>query len=303
MELSLPQSFITTITQTFGEDGRCWLDQLPTQLHHVTAEYNLTLGEPYMLSYNYVTRAAQADGTPVVLKLGVPREECQREITALRLYNGQSVAKLLAADVDNGVLLLETVTPGTPIFDLAEQDDEQATRIAAEILTQLWRPLPPDHNLRPLSCWSHGLQRLRQHFDGGTGPFPADLVTRAEAMFAQDAQSRTPPMLLHGDLHHWNILAAPQGSWLAIDPKGLAGSPMYDLGPWLMNPTNHLMHYSDVQRRLQRRVAVFAEFFGKDRAEIIEWGIAHVMLSVWWTYEDGGDGWEWAFDYAHLLTN
>ena len=43
------------------------------------------------------------------------------------------------------------------------------------------------------------------------------------------------PMLLHGDLHHYNILAAERQPWLAIDPKGVVGDPVYETGVFLYN--------------------------------------------------------------------
>ena len=61
---------------------------------------------------------------------------------------------------------------------------------------------------------------LRARFDGGTGPFDPTLVALAEACYA-DAAQRSDVVLLHGDLHHENVLAAGREPWLVIDPKGI----------------------------------------------------------------------------------
>ena len=42
-------------------------------------------------------------------------------------------------------------------------------------------------------------------------------------------------MLLHGDLHHENIMHGPRG-WLAIDPKGVLGDPGFDAANMFYNP-------------------------------------------------------------------
>jgi streptomycin 6-kinase len=51
------------------------------------------------------------------------------------------------------------------------------------------------------------------------------LLEEAETLFAELNASMAEPFLLHGDLHHENILAAEREPWLAIDPKGVVGEP------------------------------------------------------------------------------
>ena len=48
-------------------------------------------------------------------------------------------------------------------------------------------------------------------------------------------------MLLHGDLHHDNILTATREPYLAIDPKGLVGNRAYDVTAAMLNPDNPLL--------------------------------------------------------------
>ena len=48
-------------------------------------------------------------------------------------------------------------------------------------------------------------------------------------------------VLLHGDLHHDNILSATRAPWLIIDAKGLVGDSGYDLGAFLYNPIPDLL--------------------------------------------------------------
>ena len=48
------------------------------------------------------------------------------------------------------------------------------------------------------------------------------------------------PLLLHGDLHQGNILAAGRAPWLAIDPKGVVGEATYETAALLHNPAEAL---------------------------------------------------------------
>jgi streptomycin 6-kinase len=42
-------------------------------------------------------------------------------------------------------------------------------------------------------------------------------------------------MLLHGDLHHDNILLAEDGTYKIIDPKGVVGDPVFDVSRFVLN--------------------------------------------------------------------
>jgi streptomycin 6-kinase len=168
-------------------------------------------------------------------------------------------------------------------------------------MRQLWRPLPPDHGFRSVADWAAGLGKLRPYFGGGTGPLPVALVERAEALFAALLPSMAAPVLLHGDLHHWNILAAQREPWLALDPKGIAGEPAYEVGALLRNQIPRLLALPDPPAAMARRIAILADELGFDRVRLVGWGIAQAVLSAWWSIEDHGYGGEEAITCAELL--
>jgi streptomycin 6-kinase len=296
----LPEQFTHIVTTLHGAKGEAWLDRLPALLDECARRWSLALQPPFPnLSYNYVAPAVRADGTALILKVGVVNPELLTEIAALQLYDGRGIAHLWEADPEQGILLLEWLQPGTTLDSLA--DDEVTTRIAAGVMRQLWRPLPPDHPFPSVAKWAKGLQRLRHHFEGGTGPFPAYLVEAAERLFAELLASMAEPVLLHGDLHHYNILAAERQPWLAIDPKGVAGEPAYETGALLRNPMPHFAAWPHLDQIMARRVAVLAEELALDRERIIGWGLAQAVLSGWWSFEDHGEGWEAALICAEQL--
>ena len=124
MNLNLPPVFVKNVTQAFP-NGENWLADLPNLLAKASSRWELTLGEPFLLSYNYVCAARRADGTPAVLKIGVPNRELTSEINTLRVYDGQGACRLLEADAEAGMLLLERLQPGTMLLTL--EDDDTAT--------------------------------------------------------------------------------------------------------------------------------------------------------------------------------
>jgi streptomycin 6-kinase len=245
--MTIPDSFARTTLELHGAAGRVWLSRLPSIIADCAGRWSLSVLPPFEpLSYNYVAPAVRTAGADVgrasvdaVLKVGVPNHELLTEIEALRLYDGHGAARLLEADPDKGALLVERLKPGTPLSKLA--DDEQATSIAVQVMCQLWKPPPPEHSFPSVADWAAGLKRLRTRFGGGSGPLPAASVEAAEALFGDLIGSMAEPVLLHGDLHHQNILAADRQPWLAIDPKGLIGEPAYEVGALLRNPMPEIL--------------------------------------------------------------
>jgi streptomycin 6-kinase len=170
-------------------------------------------------------------------------------------------------------------------------------------MQRLWRPLPGQHPFPTIGRWAQGLDRLRVRYAGGTGPLPLDLVERAEALFDDLLASQAQAMLLHGDLHHENILAATREPWLAIDPKGLVGEPAYEVGALLRNPYPHLLSEPDPAAILASRLDLLAEELALDRQRMLAWAFAQAVLSAWWHVEDRTSGLDYALACARLLAN
>ena len=297
---SIPAQFARTIVDLFDDAGRDWLNRLPAIVAECERRWSLTVLPPFApLTYNYVAPALRADGTHAVLKVSFPEPQVQAEIAALRLFDGSGSVRLLAADPDGGLLLLEHLKPGTPLSTL--MDDEAATSIAAAVMRQLWRPVPKDHAFPSVSQWAAGLGRLREEFGGTTGPLPRHLVEEAESHFGQLIASMDKPMILHGDLHHDNILAAERAPWLALDPKGLVGESAYEVGALLRNVAPQFLVATNLRDVLSRRVRQFSDELGFDRKRLRAWGLAQAVLSAWWSLEDHGHGWEWAISCAEAL--
>lgn len=271
-----------------GDAGRAWIDQVPATIAEFSLRWSLTVHAPFSnLSYNVVLPATRADGGPAVLKLGFPADrEFQHEIAALAAFDGYGMVRLLASDPARAVMLLQRVTPGKPLTALA--DDAAATEIAAGLLRDFWPPPPPGNTFPSVTDWGRGFGRMRTRFAGGSGPIPARLADQAERLFAALAQSQAPPVLLHGDLHHDNILDAGAGRCVAIDPKGVTGEPAYEVGAFLRNPISRLGQ--PTTRALTAcRIATFAGTLGLDPERIRDWALAQAVLSAWWSIEDNDD--------------
>lgn len=292
--MNLPDTFIQTIQNVFGAKGRAWLNALPGLIDTARQRWGLKNIQPVpTLSYNFV---AFAEGD-AVLKIGVPTQELISEITALGLFNGNGAVTLIEADAELGMFLLERVRPGKMLSTL--QDDEEATHLACDVMLELRKPIASNSSLIQLSDWFKGFDKLRERFEGGTGPLEKKLVERAEVAVRDFFAEEHTPMLIHGDLHHFNILSSERG-WLAIDPKGVIGPPAYEVGPLLVNPWADLSNPEEIEKLTEKRIAILSERLGFEKERIREWGIAHAVLSAWWGIEDN-TGWEYAMGCATIL--
>jgi streptomycin 6-kinase len=300
-------AFRNRIIRAFHEDGAAWLDALPDLLNDCAARWNLTLGQPFTpLSYNYVIAATRADGTDAVLKLGVPRPDLRFEIDALRHYDGDAAIRVFDADPASGVSLLERAIPGDPIVLL--DDDEEATRIAAGIMRRLWRAPAAGHSLPTVASWGSAYAELRARVAdwgsayaglrarnaGGSGQIPAPLFDYAESLYFSLDASRERDVVLHGDLHHWNIVRAQREPWLAIDPHGLVGDPGFEVGSWMRNPVGDedhpdaarlLVRRPDLSAVLARRLDIFSDELALPRERLRDWALAFAILSACWSDE------------------
>jgi streptomycin 6-kinase len=253
--------------------------------------WGLRLGPPFAsLELNYVAPAIRADGIRCVLKVSSDMREMRAEMSALRIWGGRGAARVLEADPEVGALLIELLEPGTHLTQVAESDDDAATRIAADLLRTLWVPIPPSTEVRPLEDWCAAYERNRPTLLREDVGFPRQLFRQADALRQQLLASSPSPVLLHGDLHHFNVVRHQHG-WRAIDPKGLAGDRCFDVCQFLMNPRPMPLSVN------RRRLEIFCSELGLDRQRTRDWCLVHAVLNSLWEFE-AGRAWQEAVSYA-----
>ncbi len=170
-------------------------------------------------------RIADRTGTAqaVVLKVTAARSDEGPAWAVLRHFDGNGSVGLLAhAD---GASLLERAVPGRPLSELVHLGrDDEATAILCDVAATLHRPdaPPADAGFPTVEAWGRAFEAYRR---SGDGALPPALVDRAASLYADLATSQDAPRLIHGDLHHENVLLDAGRGWLAIDPKGVLGEP------------------------------------------------------------------------------
>jgi streptomycin 6-kinase len=256
-----------------------WLDDLPGLIASLERDWQITVGRPFPDATEAFVAAAvpSAEAGPSaaaepssVLKLMIPRagDHARNEITVLRLAGGDGCARLLRTDEARGALLLERL--GRPLVQLA-LPLARRHEILCATAALLWRPAP--------GCGlPTGADKGRWLSDSITAawleldrPCSERAVEHALACAARRvaAHDDERAVLVHGDVHQWNVLEAGADlGFKLVDPDGLLAEAEYDLGVVMREDPVELRHGDPGERArwLARRC-------GLDAAAIWEWGV------------------------------
>lgn len=248
---------------------------VPVTDHAYLSRWNLTPDGVPVSTRGSRLMPVRQDGEPAMLKIAMVGEEC-RGAALMEWWGGDGAARVLARDGE-AVLLERATGPGSLAAMSCGGDDEGATRILCNAIAVLHTPraVPPPA-LVPLALWFRDLGPAAS-VHGGILPLAS---TAADALLATPRDVG----VLHGDIHHGNVLDFGDRGWLAIDPKALHGERAFDYANLFCNPDRRTATDPGV---FQGRVDVVAAVAGLDRARLLRWILAWCGLSAAWHLADG----------------
>ncbi|QBF28071.1 3'-kinase [Pseudomonas tructae] len=242
--------------------------------------------EPYVQRWELI-----ADGEPIIthsshllpvlyrgkaamLKVAHEPEE-QFGALLMKWWDGNGAAAVLQ-HADHGLLLERAQGPNSLTAYAEQGRDAEATRILCAAIARLHaprhKPLPPLVELRP---WFAGLWPAAEQ-QGGLYQSCADIAR-------QLLDSPQEECVLHGDIHHANILDFGEKGWLAIDPKRLYGERAFDYANLFCDPS-HAIATNPVL--FHQRLQIVCQVADLPRQRMLQWIIAWGGLSAAWFLED-----------------
>ena len=222
-----------------------------------------------------------SNGRRVVLKVSSLSDEMNSG-TVLEAFQGAGTVRVHKSD--HGAVLLERLDPATELVELVRSGrDDEATHILANTIGLMANHEPPP-GCPTLFDWVRGFDRYLSEHSGG--PISLQLVREAESVYRNLALSQRQTMLLHGDLHHYNVLFDSTRGWISIDPKGVVGELEYELGAIIRNPVE-LPDFYISRAVIERRLMQLTEALGLDYDRALRWTFAQAVLSAIWDVEDG----------------
>lgn len=277
--VAVPRQLVANIgAWTKGPVTPGWLETIPETVATLCRAWDIAL-EPG-IPETYMTLVLLGHSSvlgPVAIKASPLGDEFRAEATALELAAGGRVARLYDVDLAGGAMVLERIVPGTPLRQV-DMPDEAATRLAAESVAAMWRPVADPAGLHPLRAWMDALFAWSPR----PGLVPTGMVVRAQETAARLLAQVTHPCLLHGDIQHHNLLRRSSGEWAIIDPKGVYGAPGFDIAAWMYNPPG-VQDREDYRELAARRIAVCAEVWGIGQQELAAWAFAGTVLNACWS--------------------
>tara|TARA_R110002020_G_scaffold50791_13_gene143731 strand:+ start:3910 stop:4761 length:852 start_codon:yes stop_codon:yes gene_type:complete len=248
-----------------------------TALSRAMIRWSLTKSTPLAeTGRSWIFRVEQNGRNFAVLKIlkSAAAVEERRGAQLLNWYDGEGAATVF--DMHGDTIFMEWLDGGTLGDAVRAGHDEQATIALCVLAASLHRPRPDA---------PAGLLPLREHFaplfatDARAWPHTArDLFARASGIALKLFDRPSAQIPLHGDLQHDNILSSDRG-WLAIDPRGLLGDPLYDLADAFRQPLDRPDLVKDAGR-IHALADAFATRLGYNRKRLFGWAAAHSALSA-----------------------
>jgi streptomycin 6-kinase len=273
------------IINCYGEEGKKWLATLPDLIEKLAIKWGLSGLSPVAnCSYHYVmTGDRLPDHFPIILKLGIDKEALKREYEVLKFYQGRGCCKVLDADFKNKAMLLERFIPGVSLKNFFPRADRQAVMYAANVIKHLHSmQLEYAYSFSTVHDWLQSLYKENELI-------PKEMLHKARELSDQLVKTKLNLVLLHGDLHHDNILSNGKDGYRAIDPKGVIGEAAYEVGAFIRNPMPELLAQPNPVQIIRQRLDLFSDFLNLNKRRLQDWSYVQAVLAACWAIEDGGD--------------
>lgn len=222
--------------------------------------------------------------TPVVIKVLGQDFDSAGSAQALIGFDGHGAVKVL--DAVPGALLLERVVPGTSLGDALRANPKfNDIEVFCHVALQLHRSKTPLESVPPVINWASALTRSAPDVLDQLG---METLTRTRTLFESLWQTETDKTVLHGDLHHDNILLDQTKGWVAIDPKGVVGEPAFEAAAFLRNPAEHSAQFTQ-PGPLEKRILAISTGTGWHQHRIVQWAYCQNVLSAVWSLRSDED--------------
>ena len=284
----IPADLVESHGKFFGAAGEPWLTALPTLAATCLDRWQLRLdGPPMCGAVAMVLPVLRADGTRAALKLQPVDEETSGEPIALRAWGGNGAVVLLEHDPDSGAMLLERLNAERALSTV--HDDLAALQVIADLLARLSAVAAPAGVRRLADVTVALLGRVPRALSLQPDPSRRRIIEDC-ASAVRDLVPEAGHQLLHQDLHFFNVLAPYRPdrseSWVAIDPKPLAGDPGFELLAALHNRWEDVVATGDVRRAVRRRFDLMTATVGLDRQRATGWTLGRILQNALWDAEN-----------------
>ncbi len=280
--MNIPEFFKEKTIRVFGQKGHKWLSDLPDIVDKCKQKWNLSnLFIVEDLSFNFICTAKSSIYGDVVLKIGIPNTEFFNEVNALSYFKDDMICQLYDYDKEYGAILLERIIPGD---NLLTANNNKWLKIAANMTYKLSIEIEDNDLFPDYKDWiNKAFNRAKK--ENKMDKDMLNLIYKAENIFYDIEKMNYRKVLLHGDLHHWNLLFDENKGWKVIDPKGVIGIPVMESARFLDNQITITESLGDF-KALDNMISVFSNKFSESKLIVAQNLFIILVLSTCWSYEN-----------------
>ncbi|GIP36091.1 hypothetical protein J2TS4_53010 [Paenibacillus sp. J2TS4] len=269
------------IMNRFGKD---YYEKVVRDIEVYADKWTLTSFQ-FIPSYsaNLVFRCHSENFGSAVLKIGNPSSrEIYTELNTLCQYDGRRFCRVFDADIENGVILEEGIQPGNRL----REDNSLDKRLS--VFCSLYKGLhiaPAKVEIYP--TYTEWVSRITEYMSTRHDckelylymKKALDICLSVSALYSQK-------MLLHGDLHHDNILLGHDGEYIIIDPKGVIGDPVFDVPRFILNEFGDEIT-PDLYKKMNGIISILEKNLNIPNEILRQCLYVETAMGVCWSVEDG----------------
>lgn len=223
----------------------------------------------------------------VVLKFYKYREECIHEAEFLKLYKNSFFVKLLDTNPELNLNLFEKIELGQDFAFGFPQNEEHAIQDVCTIVDFMRvKHIKPSSGFPIVSSYFSSLEEI--YSTQYKLPIKKCKKIFAELLSTLKEQNQ---YLLHGDLHHENILKSQkhENGFVVIDPKGVIGECEFEITCFVLNPVSQLAHHPNAKSLIKNRIKEFSKQLHLDRTRLSKYCFVKAVLSACFAIEDNAE--------------
>jgi len=180
---------------------------------------------------NLIFYAVSKQYGKVILKILININGFDDEILALKWFQGENFCKLYEYSFEDNVYIMERIVPAHTLYESAPRSER--IQIAGKLFKGLHKSDLPDRTFPTYNEWFEaGKEGIKNRKDCEE---LCQYLDHAERMLTDICKKYSRNRLLHGDLHHENILKNENGGYTVTDPKGVIGDPVFDLSRFILD--------------------------------------------------------------------
>lgn len=252
------------------------IDVIETKILHIKKKYNIeNLKLLDNISYNIIIKGHSKTWGDVVVKLFLDNDKVNQEMNFYKFYSKNNrCPNVFILNEKKGYIILEDIKPGEKLDSI--KDLESRIEIIKDIFISFNNKPTEEINIpNYLDVLKKQIHLINQN------EF-AKYISNVKKYCKNIEDLNLEKVVIHGDLHHWNILKK-NDKWISIDPSSFIAEKIFDTAVYLQN---EFWKYGENAENIAKTTELLASKLNINLKLLYEALYINLMLTVTWNIED-----------------